>query len=304
MESWWLLLAILSGAVMATTVFFDNYIVDVVFKGKSPLSQKVVYAILEVIAAIIIIAFFEIDPLEPKQFIFIILSGACYALALIPYYQALKYDNAMVSEIFTQAQPIFVLILGLVFLKDTLSLEQFAAFFLILGAGFITIFGKKKREKKTSIKAATWIFVAITIWAFSDLFIAMSGEEASYITMVFYLLVGRGIIDVLFMIFRKREREYCFKMLKKSGVKSWGTIIADFVIEMGADAAYCSTLLFAPIALASVANTSAELISVFIFGLIFTAIWPKFGREKNTKRNVLVHLIATVILVIGIVLIG
>jgi hypothetical protein len=37
-------------------------------------------------------------------------------------------------------------------------------------------------------------------------------------------------------------------------------------------------------------------------GLLLTLIWPKFGREKLQKKVILVHFIATILVVIGIVL--
>ena len=67
--------------------------------------------------------------------------------------------------------------------------------------------------------------------------------------------------------------------------------------------AYRGALIAAPtVAIASVASDSAEPIVIFFMGLLLTLIWPKFGREKLQRKTVLVHLIATILVVVGIIL--
>ena len=57
------------------------------------------------------------------------------------------------------------------------------------------------------------------------------------------------------------------------------------------------------VALASAASDSTTPIMIFFMGIVLTILWPNFGREKLNRKSVLVHLIATVLVVAGIILI-
>lgn len=293
----------IAAATMSTTTFFDNFNVDVVFKKRSPLSQKVIYAILELVAVIVLLivhppVFDSIDAV-----FFVILSGASYAAALIPYYYALKHGNAVIAEIFEQTMPIFSLLAGFLFLGEALSANQFFAFGIILIAEFITIFAKKKRDKASSLKAAGFSLLAVLLWVAADLFFAKAGNN-DYMSALFLILVGRMIVDSIFTFTHREERRHCLRLFKQSGLKKLWPTVVDFILEVGSDVTYRLALLLAPIALVSVTYKATELVFVFIFGIILTKIWPKFGREKLDKRTLIVNGVAIVLLITGIFLIG
>ena len=288
---------------MALTIFFDNYIVDVIFKRRSPFSQKIVYAFLSLAMVLIIAIFCPIQNIGFKSALMFILAGATYALALVPYYFSLKSENATASEIFQQTQPIFNLLLGLIFLGEHLNTTQLVAFVIILMASFVVVASKNKREKKASIKAIIYTTLAVILWAVSDLFFVYGGEDCDYMTILMYVLIGRCIVDFAVTAICKKEREYCFKIAKKNGLKAWGAMIADFIMEIGADLLFKLTLLMGPMALIAAVEMSAELIFTFLFGVILTLLSPKFGREKLTKKNITTHLVAIFLLIIGIILI-
>ena len=66
--------------------------------------------------------------------------------------------------------------------------------------------------------------------------------------------------------------------------------------------AHKDTLVIGTAAIVSVTANSSQLILTFVMGIILTHLWPKFGREKLNKHIVRAHLIATVLAVIGIVI--
>ena len=93
-------------------------------------------------------------------------------------------------------------------------------------------------------------------------------------------------------------------VVKSSRKKVLTPLSIDFILNLIKDFTYRSALVLAPsIALASAASDSAEPIVIFFMGLLFTLIWPKFGREKLNRKSVIVHLIATILVVAGIILI-
>jgi hypothetical protein len=70
------------------------------------------------------------------------------------------------------------------------------------------------------------------------------------------------------------------------------------------DFTYRAALFMAPsVAVASAASDSSTPIVIFFMGILLTLIWPEFGREKLNRKSIIVHLIATILVVVGIVLI-
>ena len=80
-------------------------------------------------------------------------------------------------------------------------------------------------------------------------------------------------------------------------------MLANFCIGTAKEFTYRAALATAPtVAMASVASDSSEPIVIFFMGLLLTLLWPKFGREKLDKKSIIVHLVATALVVTGIII--
>ena len=135
------------------------------------------------------------------------------------------------------------------------------------------------------------------------LFVKISNDEQNFITTIAMVLLGMGIADLLIVFaslklrrrFREVNRRSHYKVLRPLSINCLVRVVQQF--------AYRGALIAAPtVAIASVASDSAEPIVIFFMGLLLTLIWPKFGREKLQRKTVLVHLIATILVVVGIIL--
>ncbi len=303
MERWWILLACIASLFTALTVFLDNYAVDVLFKNKSPFAQKIVYLFLHPIVIIIIAVFFSLEKVGLTTALLFVAVGALYSLALIPYYLALTKEDSTATEIFSQTEPIFCLLLGIWLLGEGLSTLQLISFILIILASFVTVAFRNKRTKKFGMRAILLTSLAAIIWAMSDLCFVAAGDNHDYATTLMYILIGRAIVDfIIVTFFLKKERKYCFKMMKSGKLKFWWVLMTDYVLEISSDLIYRFALLLAPMAIVSATGTATEVVFTFLLGLLLTLVWPKFGREKLQKRTILTHLIAIILLVIGIVI--
>ena len=81
-------------------------------------------------------------------------------------------------------------------------------------------------------------------------------------------------------------------------------LLAHTLFAAATDFTYRNALVVAPaVALASATTDSATPIVIFFMGLLLTIVWPKFGREKLNRKTVIVHFIATILVVTGIILI-
>ena len=121
--------------------------------------------------------------------------------------------------------------------------------------------------------------------------------------MLFFVLLGRGIGDTVMTLVFKSWRKDFKKTIKRNGKKVYAVMTIDNLMWTVADFSYYAALMFAPaLAMASGITKTLQPLLVFVFGIILTLLWPRFGREKLDRKTVMVHLVATIIAVLGIIL--
>ena len=227
------------------------------------------------------------------------------SLAGIPYYRALELDNSTNLGIFMQLAPVLYLILGWLFLGETFSPIQLAAFALVLSAPLLIVFTTSKRSRKIKIKAVLYAFLFVTIAVVGNFIFVkqnLKADNLNFITEMAFVFLGKGIGNLL-IIYSKPKWRKRFISVSKSNKKLYRPLISSAFFSMTKDFTYRAALVIAPsAAIASAASDSSEPIVIFFMGLLLTVIWPKFGREKLTKKPVIIHLIATILVVTGVIL--
>ncbi|MBR3144081.1 EamA family transporter [Candidatus Saccharibacteria bacterium] len=306
----WLILVGVAVLFDVFRIFIDNYISDVYYKGREVAAQKLFSAYAKTIIGIIILIAvgFNFSQFDPLTMFLLFLSGVLSSIAEIPYYVALGIENSTNLGIFIQLAPIFYLILGWLFLGETFSLIQLIAIAVILVAPILIVLTSRKRSRKVKMHAIFLAFLYVLISVIGNLlFTSVNAgrlETDILIEEIAIVVFGVGIMDliIMYIIFPKWRKRY-LHVQKASKNKVLVPLSASLVVGVIKTFAYRMALIAAPaVALASAASDSVEPIVIFFMGIVLTLIWPKFGREKLDKKTVLVHLIATVIVVVGIVL--
>ncbi len=114
---------------------------------------------------------------------------------------------------------------------------------------------------------------------------------------------GIGITHLATMLVLPKSRARFHRVMIESRHKVMRPLFFSGIFGILKTLAYRLALTSAPaVALASVAADATEPIVIFFMGLVLTLIWPTFGREKLDARTIVVHLIATALVVIGIIL--
>lgn len=301
----WLVFAIIAALAAALYTFFDNYIVDVFFRGRTPQAQKVFFGPAYLITAVLIAIFANIQEMEVGNAIGLIVSGALASLSYIPYYIALGKEEATSVTILEQLSPIFYLIFGWLILGESISGMQIAAFGIILLSPLIIVLGSRKNGKKSRFSSVLLMALKVVIVSLANVSIVKFGNGTDMLTSMFYIMLGKGLCDiVLSLVFKKwriRFRDVAKKHRKP--LKFYGIFLIDHLLWLVSDFTYYAALTLAPVvAMVSAVSKSAQPILVFVLGIILTIIWPKFGREKNNRRTIICHFAATVLAVVGVIL--
>lgn len=303
----WLIFVLITVLFESFRIFLDNYLSDYYFKGRHSVSQKYFYGIAFVIFALILIPFANIDfsiGLISTIMIFII-AGIINSFAGIPYYKVLELDDSTNLGIFIQLSPVLYLILGWLFLGETISPTQLVAFFIILSAPLLILFTTRKRSRKIKIKAIFYAFLYVLLAVISNLiFVKESSQDITFAGAMAFLFLGKGLGNLLIMAARPKWRRRFRDVMQSSHKKVLRPLFGSLTLSLVKDFTYRAALILAPsVALASATSDSSEPIFIFFMGVVLTIIWPNFGREKLQRKSIIVHLIATVLVVIGIILI-
>lgn len=305
----WLIYTAASVLSDSSRIYIDNYISDYYYKGKGAASQKYFYAIAFIVLAIILFVIgvanpsLSVAPIGALALFFI--SGLTTSFAGIPYYKVLELDHSTNLGIFVQLAPILYLILGWLFLGDSISFSQLIAFFVILAAPLLIIFSANRRKgKRVELKAVAFALLYVVMVASANLiFVKQNTAEIAFIIELAFTFLGKGVGNAVIMACMPKWRKRHKAVVKSSHGKVYRPLVCTFTTCIIKDFAQYSAMIAAPsIALASVVADSSKPVVIFLMGLIVTAIWPKFGREDLSRRSIIVHFVATILIVIGIIL--
>ena len=290
----------------AIRVFIDNYITDVYYKKRGAVAQKLFYGISYVITMTIFLACSGLDfgHLNVLTVAMLIGAGIVSALAGIPYYRAIEIEDTTEVSIFFQLMPIAYLIAGCFFLGEHISPLQLAAFIIILAAPVLIIFSARKRSRKIKFRAVFYILFYVLLSVSANMILLTSESESLGIYQkIGFMLLGKGIGNIGIVLFNPRIHRRFQNVMKASGLKIYRPLITDFSVGLVCEFLYRAALAAAPaVALASAVGDASEPIIIFFLGIVLTILWPSFGREKLDKKTVFVHLIATLMVVGGIVM--
>jgi len=308
----WLVIVLIIASVGSIGTFIDNYAADVVFKKNKPEAFKFFssfgYATLMLVAA----GIFGIEHIGFWLIAIFTLAGTLDALGNIPYFQALKYQETTSITIIRQISPIFALILGVMFLDQSITFVQLIAFLFILSAAAVVLFaGTGRRRAKFEPRMISTMLVAIFIWVVSDVvfvagFVHAVNIEAfsagSIWTAIFWFALGKGILPFILGLTLKSWRTRLKRVWRDSPKQFAIAGTFSNLIRVSLDCLWRFVITIAPLALLNVVGNVTRLLFTFGFGLALSVIWPTFGREKITKKAILAHLVAVVLAVIGVIL--
>jgi drug/metabolite transporter (DMT)-like permease len=302
----WVTIIVIAAVIYALGAFVDNYLVDTHFKK----INSAVIVFFGIITSLVIMGgvalFSGVDSvlagLDGRLWYLCLLSGIFDTVGYVMYFRALKGEEATGVTIMGQLSPLFAMIISVLFVGEVFKTSDFLSFALIFGAVALIVLSKKVRGK-INLKSGLLMMVAAIFWAGSNVLFRYSVSEDAYFTGLFWIQAGIFIsVVVAFMLIPgwfKAVRVYL-----KKGKRTSRTLLnlgARSISEIG-NFIQRYAFVLAPVAVVSATKNVLMLIFVFFFGLLFSKISPKFGREKLTRRSVIMHFTAMVMAALGIVL--
>ena len=300
----WLSLAIIAATAGALCAFFDNYITDTLFKGKSPQSQKIFYAPLFFLTALIVALIFGLEHVDYWTAVLLTVSGFIGCIATIPYYMALGIEDATSASIFIELAPVLYLAAGAMFLGEEISLLELIGMAVVLAGPILLILSERRKSGKSKVKVAVLFAIYVIVAVVGNiLFVKVAPADTSLTTIMFYVIIGKGLSGLVLGLLFKKWRNKCKEVIHKHKRKAIIPMVVAHCIWIGKDFAYRGALAMAPVvAMVSATSDTLQPLITFFLGIVLTIIWPKFGREKLNRRTIIFHFLATALVVIGVIL--
>lgn len=296
----WLFYALLAPAINTIVNFIDKHIIS------NEMEDYRGFVVYGTIASLFIGTFFWMItgfPVLPLQDTMIALgSGMLSVWASVLYFKAISKEDASKVIILFQTIPVFVLILSVVVLKETITTLQILGFFLILGSAIgISI---EKGQGKFKLSKTFWIVMAANlIWAISTILAKFSIQESSFESILAYERWGHGIGGTLLFIFVKPVRESFFKSIKTIPKKTLLLMFSNEGLIILAQSIELYAYALGPTSLVSVLSSTHALFGI-LYGYILTRLLPKYFKEDLKKEAMIKKSLLGILIIIGICLMG
>jgi uncharacterized membrane protein len=286
----------------AISVHLDKYLVERFFK-ESDVAIMVLFTALVVVLALPVIWYFEPTVLDPSlgSIALIVLSGILYMTGMLFYLRALQNEEASVVAPFFQTGPLFGYVLAYLVLGETLTPRQLlGGALIIIGALFVSIrIGHSMKSFKARLAAL--MVTCGFIMAVASLIFKVFALKVEFWTTTFWMFAGEGIFGAVLLMIPFYRKQF-MTLLRTNTAALLSINASNELINLGGGLGNRYALLLAPLSLVQAIGSTTTLF-VFVFGVMLSVFFPKFGREALSGRELMQKGFAAVVVAIGVALV-
>ena len=287
----WFYLALLASAIYALVVIIDDNMVRKVYP--KPIFGAIISGLL---ALLPLLSLFFVDITIPKPSLIItaMVAGSLFVFAGFMYFESLLKEAPPIVAALWGLTPAFVPFLAFFFLKETLTINQYVGFILILGSS-LAISAVDIKKFKLSPVFYTMLIASILI-AFESILLKYLFNNIDYWSGFIFVSLGMGAAAIFLMIAFKDGRKFPSDLIK---LKKWMGIF--FITEILAIIGFIVHALAVsggPVSLVKVIEGTLA-IYVLLFAILFYPFFPKLLREA-THGNIPRKLIFMAVILIGL----
>jgi len=281
--------------------YIDKYMLSKFFHTENNLSILMIFSSIVWIFILPIIYLFNPDILNisnPHKIILII-SGLVYIISLIPYLYALKKDETSNIVPLFQMIPAISLALWYIFLKEIPTLQQII-WFIIIFTWSIVLSLDLKNNIKFNTKTFLLMFLSCLLLSSNYLVFKIVQIDAGFRTTAFWEYIWWGIMWIILLLipwyaksFFRLFKQHKTKIISLNFTNEALNIIAKLILS------YIITITF--LWFAPLVNWFQPFI-IFIIGILFTFLFPKYIKEKYSKKIIIQKILCFVFMLIWLIL--
>lgn len=300
------LLALVPAFFFAVTNHLDKYLLSRFFQGGGRGSLLIISSLAGVPVAV---AIFFFDPtvvaVAPAAMGILLLAGFLYMLGLLPYLTALDQEEASLVVPLFQLTPVAALILGYLFLGETVAGSQLiGALIIMCGAVLLSLELGEDMPTRFRWHIFGLLGMSSCLLAVGALLFKYAAQDMVFWHAMFWQYTGGVVFGFCSFIvvasFRNQFLEVIQKnsigVLSLNGLNEAAALIAQTVLSY--------TTLLAPVAVVYWISEGFQPFFVFLIGILLTIFFPSIAREKITARHLAQKFLAIAIMVIGLYLLS
>lgn len=210
----WIIYALLASFFAGITAVFAKMSVSDIDSSFSSSLRTIVILVFFLILVMFKDLFNQINVIDTKTFIFLVLSGISTTLLWIFYFKALKLGNVNNVASIDKTSIVITLLLSSIFLSEKITLVKIISSILIIGGTFIM---NKKDSKEKDNK---WLIYAILTAIFTSTTTIFGKIGLEKINTILSTLIRTFIVFILiwlYVLFTKKYKDY--KKLKLNDIK-------------------------------------------------------------------------------------
>ncbi len=299
------ILAPLASLLWGITNHIDKYLISKItkrgsFKGLIVFTSLVAGSILAPIYLII-------NKLDVKiaflPLILIFLAASSFLLAIGLYFKALSKNETSIVITMFQLIPVFGYILGLIFLKQSLTMNQIiGGLIIIISSIAITYEVDKNKFDKNKLISLILMSLSSFFYAVYYLLFKLTTIDISFNVMTFWFQFSLIVDGLLICLLFKSYRKDFARLLINNGKKVVVFNIVNEILYSIANIIVNYAIVIAPMALVLTLN-GFQPFFVFLIGVIGTKLFPKTFNEDLSKKIVVQKVICILFSIIGLAII-
>jgi len=298
----WLFFAFSGPVFWAISVHLDKYLVERFFK-ESNVAVLLVFTAFVGLLMLPFIWYFQPGVTNPSAgaIVVIAFSGILYMGAMLLYLQALQSEEASVVAPFFQASPLFGYALGYLVLGEKLSSTQLAGGALIIVGALIVSLRFGAMAGAFKLRLAMLMLGCGFVLSVATLIFKIFAIEVEFWTTTFWVFVGEALFGAAFLMVGSYRRQFV-ALLRTNTAALLSINASNELINLGGGLDNRYALLFAPLSIVQAIGSTTTLF-VFAFGVLLSLVFPRFGRENLSGRELAQKGIAAVFVAVGVALV-
>lgn len=288
----WILFTTLSAILWAGAGLIDKYLVSRLRHSMTPVILGGMFTGLIGTGIILI----RPDPISVITALTGMTIGVFGFLAGVFHFLALKREEASRVLPLWAFADILIILLAFLILKEPLNATIIIAMILVLGGSILIESNIRKHILTRKPLVLVFMLLAALAWALAVLIAEHSLYSVHPITLLGWAKIGGGLVAIPFFLYLRRE---LFTGLNPR--IALPGIAVSYTLDILA-------MLFKFFALALIYAAAVQIVSasyylfVFLGVIILSYLSPKFLKEKNDRFAIVVKLIATLLIIAGVVL--
>jgi uncharacterized membrane protein len=298
----WLYFAFSGPVLWAISVHFDKYLVERFFKD-SNVAVLLVFTAFVGLLMLPFIWYFQPGVTTPTigAIAVIAFSGILYMGAMLLYLQALQSEEASVVAPFFQASPLFGYALGYLVLGEKLSGRQLTGGVLIIAGALIVSLRPGATAGAFKLRLAMLMLGCGFVLSVASLIFKIFAIEVEFWTTTFWVFAGEAVFGAALLMVASYRNQF-ITLLRTNTTALLSINASNELINLGGGLGNRYALLFAPLSIVQAIGSTTTLF-VFFFGVLLSLLFPRFGRENLSGRELVQKGIAAVFVALGVALV-